>query len=301
MLNYNLNIIGVQQNVVRLPFIPPQPKLVVRPDVSASFIVSAIPGFRFVDEFSNPFFGQNYFYSDISSIVRGQNLIVPSGSNLPDAEISTTGSFTTSSFITNFLPFGYSSSIQIQSGSSALVSGSIPELNFSQSVDFTIESFINFELSSSIQPQTTGSNAFLFYNFPDSKGLGFAATTTDQGKPGIRLVLNPLSGQVVIDSDPIARNANQWYHYAVERNGVDYQLLFDGKCIRTQRIFTNLTGSVSDKFCYFNRVDPLNKTAQIRFQDHRIYRGKAKYGVTVSGSSYTIPESMICWNPPIPV
>lgn len=300
MLNYNLNIIGVQQNVERLPFIVTEPTLSVRGDTSASFLVSAIPGTRFVDAFSNTYFNQNFFYSDISSTVRGANGSIPSGSNLPDAQISPSGSFTTSS-ITNFLLLGYSSSIQIESGSAAMISGSIPEINFSGSVDFTIESYINFELSASVVSQGTGSNAFLFYSEPQTKGLGFANTTVDLGKPGIRLMVNTTSGQVVVDSDPIGRNANQYYHYAVQRNGSEFMLLFDGKCIRRQSIFGNITSVLENKFCYYNRPeDPGNSTAQIRFQDHRIYKNVSKYGLIASGSSYTIPESMIYWNPPLP-
>lgn len=302
MLNYNLNIIGALKNIERLPFIPPQPKLVVRPDVSASFIVSAIPGYRFMNnENGLPYFTQDFFYSDISNYVRGVSGITPTGSRLPNAEISVTGTFVTSSDFIKYPLLGYSASLQIQSGSSAFLSGSLPQLNFSASTDFTFESYINFELSSSANiAQTTGSNAFLFFNYPDSQGLGFAATTIDQGKPGIRLVINPIGGQIVIDSPSIGRDANTWYHYAVERNGVDYSLLFNGKAIRTQTIFPDITGSISDKISLFNRIDPLNKTAQIRFQDHRIYRGKAKYGVT-SGSFYNTPESMVCFNPPVPV
>ena len=69
-----------------------------------------------------------------------------------------------------------------------------------------------------------------------------------------------------------------------------FNSLFNGECVQSFTLGATLkTGSAA--FELFNRQDDSVNT--IRFQDYRIYKGVAKYGSLVSGSLYTVPESMV--------
>ena len=293
MLNLNLNIIGAggRSNIGAGPNIGPTTTTTttvpptttttttvgpvsLRTDPYSASLVYAVPGSEFTT------LGMTSFREDISQLIRGTGTgygVLPS-----------TGSAVISTY-TGSLFSGYNTAIQLSgSGNIGAIAGSDTNIQF-PTQNFTIETWIN-QATASIKDVPHGPNNVSWF-FQYDQGVGFASTEEGFGAPGIRfLVITSAGSEIYLDSNSYSRDASVWYHFAAQRNGSSFNSLFNGECVQSFTLGATLkTGSAA--FELFNRQDDSVNT--IRFQDYRIYKGVAKYGSLVSGSLYTVPESMV--------
>lgn len=252
----------------------------VRFDPYSGSVVLAIPGTLF-----GTIFGQTSFAQDISSYIRN------SGSSYP--LLSTTGSGTlNSATASNF--FNYNSSVQLTGSISQFITGSDPNFNFGGNTDFTMETWINYGKAQAANQ--SGPNTVIFYNQTEDEGgqVGFQ-TVQDLNRPGIRLVLVTNTGSnIVIDSADIGRDANEWYHFAAQRSGSLFSLLFNGTVVKdfifSQGLFISSSVSTNQ---IFGRGEEATDGGFRRFQDYIIYKGIGKYPNATSQSLYTLPGSIV--------
>jgi hypothetical protein len=300
MLNLNLNILGASNK----PIVPIQPApaptttttsttttsttttstttsttttgapVSLRTDIYSASLVYAAPGSQFAT------LGMTSFREDISQLIRGTGTgygVLPS-----------TGSGAVSSY-TGSLFSGYNTAIQLSgSVNNGAIAGTDTNIQF-PTQNFTIETWIN-QATASIKGVGQGFNNVSWY-YQYNNGVGFATTDVSGDVPGTRfLVITAAGAEVYLDSNSYGRNASVWYHNAVQRSGSAFNSLFNGECVQTFTLAATLkTGTQA--FELFNRQDDGVNTA--RFQDYRIYNGVAKYGSLVSGSLYSVPESMV--------
>jgi hypothetical protein len=298
MLNLNLNILGASNK----PIVPIQPApdptttttttstttttttttsttttsgpASVRTDIYSASLVYAAPGSEFTT------LGMTSFRQDISEVIRGNG----TGFGI----LPTTGSGTVSAATASYFT-GYNSSMQL-SGSinNGAINGFNSKIDFRTS-DFTVETWMNFSISALADVGAPDINPAIYFQYPD--GVGFAGTTTDAFDPGIRfLVIKSDGGEIYIDSPSVGRNANTWYHYAVQRSGSLMSAMFNGNCIQSFTVTGNLKQG-AQALQLGNRSDVT--VNPVRYQDYRIYKGIPKYGSITSGSSYTLPLSMV--------
>lgn len=305
MLNYNLNIISTplgRSNIGAGPDVQPTTTTTtttttsttttttttttaavqVRTDPYSGSLVIAIPGTQFGNTF-----GQTSFAQDISSYIRGTGVSYPL--------LSTTGSGTlTSATASNFSAQGYTTSMQYSGSIGQWISGSDTNFLFTNE-DFTFESWINFSVTASAnQSVANQSNVTHFYGVStDGSGSLYWTTARDADFPGIRLVLNTTVGELVIDSSAIQRNANQWYHYAIQRSGSLVSLLYDGTVVKDTTFGGTLKSDPATLFQLMGRPIENVRCQPYRIQDYRVYKGIGKYSNATSQSAYTLPDSMV--------
>lgn len=293
MLNLNLNILGASNKPI-VPIRPaPTPTTTtttttstttsttttsgpasIRTDIYSASLVYAAPGSQFST------LGMTSFREDISQLIRGTGTgygVLPS-----------TGSGVVSSY-TGSLFSGYNTAIQLSgSVNGGAFAGTDTNIQF-PTQNFTIETWIN-QATASIKNQDQGFNDTVIY-FQYENGVGFASTEVLAGYPGIRfLVITAAGSQLYLDSNSYGKSADVWYHNALQRSGSAFNSLFNGECIQTLTAAVTLnTGSQA--FQIMNRQDATMSTS--RYQDYRIYKGVAKYGSLVSGSLYSVPQSMV--------
>jgi hypothetical protein len=293
MLNLNLNILGASNK----PIVPIQPAPApttttttttstttsttttsgpasIRTDIYSASLVYAAPGSQFST------LGMTSFREDISQLIRGTGTgygVLPS-----------TGSGVVSSY-TGSLFSGYNTAIQLSgSVNNGAFAGTDTNIQF-PTQNFTIETWIN-QATASIKDVDQGFNDSPWY-FQYENGVGFASTEVLAGYPGTRfLVITAAGSQLYLDSNSYGKSAGVWYHNAVQRSGSAFNSLFNGECTQTFTAAVTLK-SGSDAFQIFNREDATMSTT--RYQDYRIYNGVAKYGSLVSGSLYSVPQSMV--------
>jgi hypothetical protein len=293
MLNLNLNILGANNKPI-VPIQPAPPPTTtttttststtsttttsgpasIRTDIYSASLVYAAPGSQFAT------LGMTSFREDISQLIRGTGTgygVLPS-----------TGSAGVSSY-TGSLFSGYNTAIQLSgSMNGGAIAGTDANIQF-PTQNFTIETWIN-QSTASIADVGQGFNNVSWY-FQYSNGVGFASTEVGFDDPGTRfLVITSGGSEIYLDSNSYGRSADVWYHNAVQRSGSAFNSLFNGECVQTFTLAATLK-SGSQAFQLFNRQDSTLSTT--RFQDYRIYNGVAKYGSLVSGSLYSVPESMI--------
>jgi hypothetical protein len=220
------------------------------------------------------------YREDISQIIRG------TGTGFGILPTTGTGTVTaaTASYFT-----GYNSSMEL-SGSinNGTINGFNSNIDFRTS-DFTVETWMNFSTSAAAGDSALNINPSWYFQY--ANGVGFAATGIDLDTPGIRFLVIKSTGQeIYVDSPSIGRNANTWYHYAVQRSGSLMSAMFNGECIQSFTVTGNLKQG-AQAFELGNRSDASIKP--VRYQDYRIYKDIPKYGSITSGSTYTPPLSMV--------
>jgi hypothetical protein len=320
MLNLNLNIIGAggKSRIGAGPQIGPTTTttttttsttttttttttagpISLRTDPYSASLVYAVPGAQFGSTY-----GQESFRSDISSYIRG------TGTSFTDAELPLTssgvpfgkGTFT-ASLESVALWSGYPSAIEISgsNGSGSLCIEAPP--NSSQfeflSQDFTIETYINYQNSSSIYSPNQGPgnvNAAMYWQYAENPipGFGFNTNGIANQDPGVRFLIFASNGSsIYYDSNVLPRQANQWYHFGCQREGSTFTSLWSGSAVQSFVFAGNLgTGSLNTPFYIMGTGYDAVKCH--RYQDYRIYNGAAKYSGITSGSTYTQPLSMV--------
>lgn len=322
MLNLNFNIIGAggRSNIGAGPNIGPTTTtttttttsttttsttttagpITLRNDPYSASLVYAVPGAQFGSTY-----GQQSFRSDISSYIRG------TGSSFTDAELPLTSSvvpsFGTGSFTASAasvaLWSGYPSAIEISgsNGSGSLTikaSGTASQFEF-PTQDFTIETYINYQNAQTggFSPSQGPSNinATMYWNYQEGPGYGFGFNANGIGfqEPGVRfLIISSTGAAIYYDSAKLPRQANQWYHFGCQREGSTFTSLWSGSAVQSF-VFSGQLGTGSADFPFYIMGDGQSATKCRRYQDYRIYKGVAKYSGITSGSTYTLPQSMV--------
>jgi hypothetical protein len=245
-----------------------------RNDAFSSSLVFATPGNLVTD------LGMTYAWSDVSANIRG------TGTNLAVL----TGNIQTSS-LNNFASDGYTISTLV-SGSGSLRKSDDTQFEFGSS-SFTIETYVN---GGDIVPARMIFSDYLIYNVSQTQ-LAFQilppAVGSLQTPRSLRVLIGiGGAGEIIIMSNPLTWNVNQWYHIALVRNGNILKLYRDGIELTETVLAISLNATNQDKFImgYYNTGDN-NTTASVAIQDYRIYNGAAKYT-----ASFTPPPSMIYEN-----
>jgi hypothetical protein len=295
MLNLNLNILGASNK----PIVPiqaaPEPTTTtttttttsttttttttsgpasIRTDIYSASLVYAAPGSQFTT------LGMTSFREDISQLIRGTGT---GYGVLPSTGSGTVTSYTGSAFS------GYNTAIQISgSTNNGAIAGTDTNIQF-PTENFTIECWVNNQTASIANVPNPNTNPS--YYFQSENGCGFTALGVGLTYPGVRFLINTVgSTDIYLDSNSYGRAASVWYHTAVQRSGSAFNSLFNGECVQSFNLAATLrTGSQA--FQLFNRAD--ESIRNVRYQDYRIYKGVAKYGSLVSGSIYSVPESMV--------
>jgi hypothetical protein len=319
MLNLNLNIIGAggRSNIGAGPNIGPTTTTTttsttttsttttigpvsLRTDPYSASLVYAVPGAQFGSTY-----GQESFRSDISSYIRG------TGTSFSDAELPITssgapfgkGTFT-ASLQSVALWSGYPSAIEISgsNGSGSLsikASGTASQFEF-RSADFTIETYINYQNAQTGgytegSPGPANTNATMYWQYEEGSNPGFGFNTNGAGfqNPGVRfLIFSSTGAAIYYDTATLPRQANQWYHFGSQRSGSLFSSLWSGSAVQSFT-FGGLLGTGSANFPFYIMGDGESSVKCHRYQDYRIYNGVAKYSGLTSGSTYTLPESMV--------
>jgi hypothetical protein len=317
MLNLNLNILGAggRSNIGAGPnigpvtttttttTIPPTTTagpISLRTDPYSASLVYAVPGAQFGSTY-----GQESFRSDISSYIRG------TGTSFTDAELPITSSgvpsFGTGSFSASLqsvaLWSGYPSAIEISgsNGSGSLcIKGNASSSQFEfLSQDFTIETYINYQNEAtggygpSLGPGNINSAFYWQYVENPTPGFGFTVNGVGFQNPGVRfLIISSTGAEIYYDTNTLPRQANQWYHLGVQREGSTFSSLWSGSAVQSF-VFGGNLGTGSLDYPFFIMGTPFEAVKCHRFQDYRIYNGVAKYSGITSGSTYTQPLSMV--------
>lgn len=310
MLNFNYNIIGAlgKSGIGAGPDIQPTTTttttttstttttttvgpISVRTDPYSASLVYAVPGALFDG------LGQTSFRSDISSYIRGE------GTSIPDSSLPLTSSFTGSAS-GSFTPYsgstkwtGYPTSMAI-TGAICIEANPATLTQFRMPTgDFTIETWVSYATSSintgtEGSPVPNGQNATVYYNY--NKGIGFLSNGVAFGNPGVRFLISTNTGaDIYFDSAILPRSASAWYHIAGQRSGSLFSSLYSGSAVQSFTYAGTLgTGSAPANPMWIFGT-PTDNFYQMYYQDTRFYKGVAKYSNQTSGSTYTMPDSMI--------